>query len=263
MTNDADLNAWVDRLTSAYDVLEARTDAATGDLNDFPPALNDLAIDDAYRVQELTLERLRSAYGGTPRGYKVGGGASLMRGTLLDTKLLPSGAHVNVAANNVPLVEPEILLRTTADLSGDVSTSDIAGSVEMGAGFELPIGRFRNWHPTAPGAVVALPAMAADNGLAGLLVLGDSWRPGLDPEELTQVTAEVRFPGGQTETGRANPKVGTAYDTTQWLIRSLNYSLPKGSIIATGTLLPARPATPGEYSARFSHDLGEVRFTAA
>ena len=53
----------------------------------------------------------------------------------------------------------------------------------------------------------------------------------------------------------------TAYETTQWLIGALakrNRVLPTGSIIATGTLAPAEPVTAGEYSARFSHDLGEV-----
>ena len=268
MTNDSgnhrDLTEWADLLVSAHAVLAAPVGARADDLRAHPHGLNDLSIQEAYRVQELTLKRLAAAYG-TPCGFKVGGGASLMRGTLLDTNLVSSGCDVDIAANNVPLVEPEILLRTTADLSGDVSADEIAGSVEMGAGFELPIGRFRNWHPMAPGAKVTLPAMIADNGLAGLLVISESWRAGLAPAELAQVTAEVIVPGGRPQTGRANPEVGTAYDTTRWLIGALaehDRLLPQGSIVATGTLLPATPAVAGEYVARFTHDLGEVRFTA-
>lgn len=266
MTNDSgthrDLDGWADLLADAYAALES---GSTSGLPDLPPTLNDLSIEDAYRVQDLTLDRLRATYGSTGRGYKVGGGAKLMCGVVLNSRLLDSGVTVDIHANNVPLVEPEILLRTTADLSGDVSTDEIAADVEMGAGFELPIGRFRSWHPMAPGAMITLTSMVADNGLAGLLVQGGTWRPGLDPAELANLTADVQAPGQPSQTGRANPKVGTAYDTTKWLISNLadrDRVLPKGSIIATGTLLPATPAVPGDYSATFSHDLGEVRFTA-
>lgn len=260
-----DLDGWADLLASSYDVLDARAAAGRALLPAAPQPLNALSDDDAYLVQDKTLQRLQDRRGHTARGYKVGGGASLMCGVLLDGALLQSGATVDVDAHNVPLVEPEILLRTTAELAGEVSPAELARSVEMTAGFELPVGRFRTWHPMAPGSATTLTSMIADNGLAGLLVVGGPWRAGLDPLDVAQVTAEVEYPDEPAQTGRPNPQVGTAYDTTRWLVSNLarrGRTLPAGSIIATGTLLPARPAVRGEYAARFSHDLGEVRFTA-
>lgn len=267
MTNDSahrDLTDWADLLVSAYAMFESGT-ARSDDFHPLPDGLNELSHEDAYRVQDLVLERVAATYGAAPSGYKIGGAAGLMNGALLDRMVLESGARVDVDANNVPLVEPEILLRTTAELAGEVSLADIARNAELGAGFELPIGRFRGWHPTAPTKLMTLGSMIADNALAGLLVVGGTWRPGLEPDELASVSAEIRMPDGQVATGRANPTVGTAYQTTQWLIGALaqrDRVLPAGSIIATGTLAPAKPATAGEYSAAFSHDLGEVRFTA-
>lgn len=223
----------------------------------FPAGLRELSDADAYAVQDLVVNRLAAVDGGTPRGYKIGG-ADPFYGRILELHLTSTPAPISIAETNEPILEPEVLVRTTAIIAADASPDQIADAVEVCGGIEVPIGRFADWHPHSPTSTATRSALIADNGVAGILVAASTWRPGLSP--VTRVGVTLQGPGRSTSGERL---LADVYEGVRWLISTLAQQdrvLAPGSIIATGTLvMPPWDIELGDYTASFDNGLGDVQ----
>lgn len=242
-----------------------------GLLSPFPAELNDLPDDVAYAVAAATLLRITETTGTAIAGYKISvaserdqasiSAGEPVLGAFTGQQILHDGAVINLAAANEPLLEPEIAMRTTAELPADATIEQISASVELTAAIEVPTSRFAGWLPTQGPGVIGVGGLIADNAVAGVVVTGDDWIAGLSPQEMRSVTVELTTPDGTVVDGFALNVVDGPYAAMQWLLRkldSLGRTLPVGAVVSSGTLAPPSRAVGGTYTAKYGAGLGAV-----
>lgn len=268
--------AWADRIAAAY-----RHNALgpgeylPGPLAQFPPELNELPDETAYAVAAATLQLVTEGTGTRIAGYKISvaskrdqdsiNATEPVLGAFTGPQILDDGAVIDLAAANQPLLEPEIAMRTTAELPADATLEQIAATVELTAAIEVPTSRFAGWLPADGPGVIGVGGLIADNAVAGVVVTGKDWIPGMSPEQLRSVTVRLTTPDGDVVEGRALNVIDGPYAAMRWLLRkldSLGRTLPVGSVVSSGTLAPPTRVVAGTYIARFDSGLGSasVRF---
>lgn len=264
--------AWAELIAAAYphNVLSPGSHRP-GPLAAFPTELNALGHDDAYAVAADTLRRVTAATGTAIAGYKISvasrrdqdsiNATEPVLGAFTEPQIRADGEVIDLAAANQPLLEPEIAMRTTAELPADASLEQIAAGVELAAAIEVPTSRFAGWLPSDGPGVIGVGGLMADNAVAGVVVTGRDWVPGLSPAQLRAVRVRLDTPDGETVAGTALNVIDGPYAAMQWLLRKLHTlgrSLPVGAVVSSGTLAPPTRVQPGSYTATFDSGLGSV-----
>lgn len=232
-----------------------------------PPKINDLVT--AYAVQRAFTGRRGTRLGSDLAGYKVAltspeAQAALdagepASGLLLGADVRPSGTGIDLDAMFTPLIEVEAMFRVTADLPPAASFGQVAASCEVTAGLECPDGRCRQWFG-GDFPVMSKYDVIADNCLAGLIVVGDSWMAA-DALDLASTTADLLIDGAPVSRGPATDVLGNPVNAVVWLSGQLaarGEILRKGTLISSGTYTSPIPARAGVVEARFGPQLGNV-----
>lgn len=267
---------WPQQIAAAYphNVLSPG-DYIAGDLAPFPAELNDLDQDVAYAIAYETIRRVGKHAGAQLRGYKISvaserdqasiNATEPVLGVFTDAQILTSGAVIDLAAANAPLLEPEVAMRTTTELGAEATIEQIAASVEVTAAIEVPTSRFSGWLPAEGPGVIGVSGLTAENAVAGCVVTGAQWIPGLSPEQMRGVSVRLRGPEGLQIDGAALNVIDGPYAAMQWLLRKLDVlgrgPVPAGTIVSSGTLTPPSRVVAGTYTADFDSGLGTASVT--
>lgn len=235
-----------------------------------PPALNAMSVEDAYTFQRQVLADVREQWDAAPVGYKISAtnaadqavidASEPTYGLLTDRHLLASDATIDLALANHPLVEPELLMRTSARIDPDAGLDELAASVECAGALEVPVSRFAGWWPLGEAPRLTLSGLIADNSVAGFVVAGVSWRS-LTSEEIGALEVRLDLPDGEIIVGRSSRVLGHPLRALTWLAGRLartGEELPVGSIVSTGTFAAPSRGRPGTYRATFGSGLGPV-----
>jgi 2-keto-4-pentenoate hydratase len=229
-----------------------------------PTGLNGLSLAQAYRLQAGVVRALMARWAVQHAGFKISctgtadraliGADEPTYGMLTDVHLLESGASIDLNGANAPLVEPELLLRLTREPATDASRDELADSVEVAAGLEVPISRFRHWWPEGAMPNLTLGGLVGDNSVAGFVVAGQNWTR-LSASEIDSMTVELRTPDGQSARGRAGNVFGSPLAALSWLLgatRRHGVPVPSGAVVASGTFTSPVRARRGTYVADYS-----------
>ncbi len=212
----------------------ARIDASPIDF--VTSTLPDLDWDSARQIARRC-DALRTDAGQTQIGWKLGWTSAAMRtalgidrpnwGTLWDTQR--GGSTLSLANYIHPKVEPELVWRTPATLSADMTAGDIARlGGEWALGIEVVDPRFPSF------GFKALDN-TADNSSSAAIRLGEFFENVTDLEDL-----EVAFSNGvEARSGLGSQTMGSPWEAISWLVRSLakeQLHVNSGDIIFTGGL---------------------------
>lgn len=198
------------------------------------------SVDEGHRVQDALLRRL-----GEPiAGWKVAGvdAAGLMRGAILATRLLPSGAMIRPSDAPLLGIELEIAFRLDRDLPSGIATFDRATLAEFVTALpaiEVVDTRFANYH-AAP-----LHHRLADMMSNAFLVTGkpfEGWRA------LDLVTIGTRLAMGDepVRTASGGHSAGDPLLPVLAFVNSAGKELWRaGQIVTAGTYTGLGYARPG------------------
>ncbi len=207
-----------------------------------------LDIDDAYAIQRAGTE-LRVARGERVVGWKLGYTSLAMRaqmgidhpnfGPLTDAMLLAHGGAVSPSLIQ-PRVEPEIGLRFSRPLSGDVGLDDVLDAVgEAFACLEVVDSVY-------PGYRFRLEDNTADGSSAAQVVVGPELRR---IDRLEAITVVLRHNGDDAGQATGAAASGHPAAGVVWLVAQLarqGRQLHAGDIVITGGLTKAVPLEPGD-----------------
>lgn len=214
----------------------------------FPPEWFDrLTLDEAYRVQ-LGLIECRVAHGERQIGWKVGLTAPAIQeqfgfhepvfGCILESRA--SGCVFRRDDLIRPGFEPELCLRVTEPLSGEVSMAAARQAVDV-VFPALEIIETR-------GDLSAQIAVAiADNAQQKTIVLGNPVR--LGAMGLDVVTATVQINGQTVASGDGNAVLGDPLNSVIWLAGKLaefGRGIMAGDLIMSGSFTRQFPIEPGD-----------------
>lgn len=205
-------------------------------------------IDDAYAIQRAGTE-LRVQRGERIVGWKLGYTSLAMRaqmgidqpncGPLTDAMLLAVDDAVSASLIQ-PRVEPEIGLRFSRPLNGEVTIDDVLGAVdEAFACLEVVDSVYPDYQ-------FQLEDNTADGSSAAQVVVGPALRR---LHSLESITVELQRNG--QDAGRASGSAASGHPAAGvvWLIAQLaqqDRELRAGDIVITGGLTRAVPLEPGD-----------------
>ena len=225
---------------------------------------SDLAIEDAYAIQTINIER-RTAAGERVIGRKVGLTSRAMQellgvdepdfGVLTDEMIVEDGDLIPLSRLVQPRVEAELAFVLARDLTGPgVSTATaldaIAGALPA---VEIVDSRVADWK-------IKLIDTVADNASSGLLVVGGRMRP-VAELDLRLLGVAISRNGELLDTGAGAAALGNPARCVAWLankLGSLGAGLKAGDIVLPGAVHKMAPVQPGDvFRAEFAH-LGAV-----
>jgi 2-keto-4-pentenoate hydratase len=225
---------------------------------------SDLAIEDAYAIQTINIER-RTAAGERVIGRKVGLTSRAMQellgvdepdfGVLTDQMIVEDGDLIPISRLSQPRVEAELAFVMARDLAGPgISTATaldaIAGALPA---VEVVDSRVADWK-------ITLIDTVADNASSGLVVIGGRMRPVADLD-LRLLGVVVSRNGQLLDTGAGAAILGNPARCVAWLankLGSLDTGLRAGDIVLPGAVHKMVPVQPGDvFRAEFAH-LGAV-----
>lgn len=226
--------------------------------------VDELSIDDAYAIQAAALNLLIDRGEGVA-GAKLGltsvakqeqmGVAEPVYGWVLESSVLPRSGEVHLAELIHPRVEPEIVFRLGASLSGPNATVDkvFEATAEIVGGIEVIDSRYEAFSFT-------LPDVVADNTSAARVAIGTD---GIGPGEadLTTLGCVFEVDGQITGTATGAALLGHPAACVAMLANHLHrygQRLEAGWLVLAGAATDARPLAVGTVAtARYSH-LGSV-----
>lgn len=233
-----------------------------------PPGVTD--IDTAYAIQDAWSVRRAARLASGLAGYKIAltspeAQAALQadepaRGSLLQADLRTAGTEIDLATMFQPLVEVEAMFRVVRDLPAGATFEQVVASCEVTAGFECPDGRCREWFGGSF-PVLSRCDIVADNCLAGVVVVGESW-VAVDAVDLGATSATLTIDGRLISSGPATDVLGNPVNAVVWLSRHLalrGRTLPTGTLVSSGTYTPPIVARAGVIEADFGEALGRVK----
>jgi 2-oxopent-4-enoate hydratase len=225
---------------------------------------SDLAIEDAYAIQTINIER-RTAAGERVIGRKVGLTSRAMQellgvdepdfGVLTDQMIVEDGDLIPISRLSQPRVEAELAFVMARDLAGPgISTATaldaIAGALPA---VEVVDSRVADWK-------ITLIDTVADNASSGLVVIGGRMRPVADLD-LRLLGVVVSRNGQLLDTGAGAAILGNPARCVAWLankLGSLGTGLQAGDTVLPGAVHKMVPVQPGDvFRAEFAH-LGAV-----
>lgn len=224
----------------------------------------EMTIEDAYRVQLATVERM-VAGGARIVGKKIGLTSKAMQdmfgvkepdyGHLFDKMLVMEGEAIELSSMIQPRVEGEIAFILEKGLKGPgVTVADVLrASAGAMASIEVIDSRIKDWK-------IKIEDTVADNASSGALVLGGKMVPisGLDLRYLGMV---VEKNGYIVATGAGAAVLGNPAQAVAWLANMLSgygVELREGEIVLSGAITGAMKVEKGDYfKVTFGH-LGGV-----
>lgn len=228
-------------------------------LSDADPDLNE---EEAYRIAQRTFERR----GKRQIGFKLGYTSAAMRqqmniahpnfGRLAEDQLIPEDSGKVDSANLFhPLVEPEIALVVGRDLAGPGhSRASVFGYVDAAmASIEVVDTRYVSYKFKAVDNI-------SDNSSSARAVLGAP-RSFKSLDDLRLCGALLRSNGETIDHGIGANALGDPLLSLAWLANFLGERgehIPAGSVILTGGLTRAYPATPGQTMVAEFSQLGTI-----
>lgn len=224
----------------------------------------ELAIDDAYAIQSINIER-RIAAGQKVIGRKVGLTSRPMQqllgvdepdfGVLTDEMYVEDGDLIDISRLVQPRVEAELAFVMETDLAGPGVTT--AGALRAIAGalpaVEIVDSRVADWK-------ITLVDTVADNASSGLLVVGGRMIP-VNDLDLRTLGVVVSRHGEIIDTGAGAAALGNPARCVAWLANKLGSfgdGLKAGDIVLPGAVHKMVGVQPGDvFRAEFAH-LGPV-----
>lgn len=212
-----------------------------------------LPLDDAYRIQDVTVER-RIAAGARVVGHKVGVTSRAMQeqmgvdepdsGVLLDDMVVPSGGTLRRNKLLSPRVEAEIAFRLGHDLKGPGVTLATARDAveEVFLALEVIDTRFPSWR-------MALADSIADNASCARIVTGAM--VAFDPSwDLAAEQLVVSVNGQAVATGEGRAVLGDPFRPLVWLAHRLSavsspWGLRAGDLVLAGAVHASLPLEAG------------------
>lgn len=236
---------------------------------DMPDELLRLEPAEAYDLQARCVSELCKRWGVEQVGFKVSvtnekdqariDATEPTYGRLTSRHLLPDGAEIDLDAENAPLLEPELAMRTLVEFDADATEADVADNVEVAAALEIPVCRFRDWFPEGQEPALNVSALIGDNSVAGYVATGEWHRP--DGLSFDDIGVRVTRDGETVVEGNSSAVLGNPLRSVVWLAGKLaerDESLPAGAVISSGTFTaPLRPAR-GLYRAEYDSGVGTV-----
>lgn len=212
----------------------------------------DIAIDDAYRIQQRMNAR-RLAAGERIVGRKVGVTSKAVMnmlgvfqpdfGMLTDAMVYNEGQPVEAGTLIQPKAEGEIAFVLGRDLKGPgITAADVLAATEgVMACFEIVDSRIRDWK-------IRIQDTVADNASCGVFVLGDRM---VDPRDVDLVTCGMVLEknGEVVATGAGAAALGHPANAVAWLVNTLgrlDIGLAAGEVVLSGSLAAMVPAAAGD-----------------
>ena len=207
-----------------------------------------LTWDDARAIARAT-DTLRAAAGDVQIGWKLGWTSEAMRTALgIDRPNWGTLWQSQVASDSValdrflhPKLEPELVWRCGADLSGNITAADVdATGGEWALGIEVVDPRF-------PSFVFQALDNTADNSSSAAVAIG-GFSPVQPHASLDSLLVELSD-GVEQRTGPGSQAMGSPGEAVAWLVRSLSDEglvLRRGEIVFTGGLTAPFDAERGK-----------------
>jgi len=234
------------RSTSNVQALADRLFDAEASQLPVPPLTDespDLSLDDAYRIQQLNIER-RLANGESIIGHKIGlTGAPMQKkfgvsepdyGHLMNTMQLSRDEPLDLGPLIDPQIEVEPAFVLARALSGPGLTVDdvIAATDYVVACYEVIDSRIINWR-------IKLQDTVADNGSSARFILGsEKARPG--GLKLDDLDTHLEFDGELVDAGNTSAILGHPARGIAWLgnkLAEFGVTLEAGHIVLPGTCI--------------------------
>lgn len=218
---------------------------------------------EAYEIQALNRRRWIDD-GREQTGYKVAfttlesqqhfGTTGPVYGTLFKDMQSPSGSTLRSGRLAQPMLEGEIVMELSGDLSGDALDAETVRAA-IGAiypALEIP-------DSCIAGKINAVD-MAAGNAAAAAYVLGE--RHPLEPDfDLAGIALSMARNGEVIDSGISSICMGSPLNVLVWLANALaaaGQPLRAGQIVFAGSLIPIIPAQPGDAFEATVEALGTV-----
>jgi 2-keto-4-pentenoate hydratase len=223
-------------------------------LSELPAVIRPTTLSQGYDVQDALVALL----GERVVGWKLGVGSTRQKkdsgvgrsiaGQVLRSRLHRHGDVVPVPGTGPATLEFEIAYVLGRDIRPDDAAFPVLEAVaEIRPSFELVRSRFLDRR------AVGWPSFAADDGAFHALVLGEAVDPAriADLRSTVAVAIDGRAIGNTQGDDRTDPEAALA-DLVA-IARERRMTLPKGSVVSTGTVSVPTVMTPGEaaVTARF------------
>lgn len=185
-----------------------------------------------------------------------------LAGRLLTVDVYPTGSTVELRQRFSPLIEVELLFRTTTDLQPGATEDEIAAAVEVSAGLECADSRFADFFG-GEYPVLSVNEVVADNCLAGIVVTGPRWITATSIA-VQDVTAQLFVNSEPVQQGTSANVLGNPLRAISWLsshLAATDEALVAGTVVSSGTLTVPVPAVAGSVMASFDSGLGDVAVT--
>ena len=227
-----------------------------------------LSLEQAYRISKRLLAR-QLQNGERVVGAKIGVTSRPVQdmlgvnqpdfGWLTDAMVLENRAQIDVSRFIAPRAEGELAFRLGRELRGPgVTAADVLAATDaIIPCFEVVDSRIVDWK-------IRIEDTVADNASCGVLVLGDAE---VDPRglDLSVVGMVIDKNGELLSTGAGAAALGSPLNCVAWLANTLgrlDESLPAGSLILSGSLVPLEPVAAGDHLVLEVAGVGgaEVRF---
>lgn len=214
-----------------------------------------LTIDEAYTVQEHSVQQMASQARATIAGYKIGLTSAVMQqmvgidspigGAILSSRVHAGGCVLDRAHFGRLGLEFELAVRLRADLAQvPAGIEEVAHAVDAVCP-AIEVVDDRNADYTALDA----PSLIADNSWNAGVVLGP-WSAA--PGDLPARVGRVAIDGVQAEQGRVGDALDHPFESVRWLSAQLARTgrvLRAGMIIMTGSIVKTRfPSAPGRWT---------------
>jgi 2-keto-4-pentenoate hydratase len=212
----------------------------------------ELTLDDAYRVQQVTIESKLDA-GARVVGKKIGLTSPAMQqmfgvnepdyGQLLDTMLVLNGEGVAASKLLQPRIEGEIAFVIERDLKGPgLTVTDVVRATGgVTAALEIIDSRIRDWK-------IKIQDTVADNASSSGFVLGSRIVP-IARLDLRYVGFLMTKNGRLAGTGAGGAVLGNPVQAVAWLANKMgeyDIGLNAGDVILSGSAVAAVPVGRGD-----------------
>jgi 2-keto-4-pentenoate hydratase len=176
-------------------------------------------------------------------------------GSLLADRILPSGADVPLAGNNMRVAEAEFAFRFGRPLpprEEPYGLDEVLQTVEsLHPTIEIPDSRYDDF------ARVGAPQLIADNACASWLLVGAAVASGWRTHDLASHIVHVFMNGTPAATGSGSNVLGDPRVALTWMANELSVyggGVRVGDLVTTGTCITPIAIAPGD---TFRADFGE------
>lgn len=218
------------------------------------------SMEEAYAISDHVLERTSVSGAADAAAFKVAATSPEFQrligvphpifGRLSAERVIMGDAVLQLDAERFPVLEPEIVFVVHGRIGPEHTRADILLLTSRHAGFEIPEMRFHDWFKK-----VGPTVLAADNGAAGLLVVGPALDDEVDPRDVVLTLRDEDHRESETRHDTSAVMGGDPVQSVLWLVAELSrrgHVVTDGLLIASGTLTAPIPTVAGRFVADFS-----------